>query len=84
MQETTLLLVKWLLAFLWLATIWYLVRLDKQFPDSTPTDNVVYYIIGGYIIFVFAWPEWVEEIIRAIANKIWFINNPKKDEWKRD
>ena len=47
-----------------------LVFIDRRFPWDSPINNRVYRIIGGYILFVFAWPKAVSRSLWKVTDKI--------------
>lgn len=70
MPDYILLAMKSILAFLGILTAVYLARLDKQFPDAPPTSTYIYILIGGYIVFVFAWPDAVSDALKTVSKKV--------------
>ncbi len=75
------LITKYIFALFWLFVAVYLTYLDKEYPESQPTDDIVYWIVWWYIAFVFAWPRVVGDVIEKVVTKISdFSINFKKDE----
>lgn len=74
-------IIKYTFALFGLFVAVYLSYLDKSYPESKPTDNIVFWLIGWYIAFVFAWPTAVWKALERVSNKISGFNiSFKKDE----
>ena len=67
MEETTR-MIFWLLGVLSMLAVLYI---ERKYPEGNPIDETVYWIIGGYIVFVFAWPRGVKSALNKVIDKVW-------------
>lgn len=74
-------LAKYIFWLLGLCVAVYLVILDKKYPE-TKTNDIAFWLIGGYISFVFAWPKSVGNAIDKVLDKVsdFSVSFQNKDE----